>query len=329
MQEASTNGYERFGHKLEDFQKIRTLGTGTFGRVYLARFKETDRFYALKMLSKLEVVRLRQVQHIISEKNILARINFPFIVNLLCTFQDVRNVYLLEEYVMGGEMFSHLRRAGRFSNEMTKFYAAEITLALTYLHELEIIYRDLKPENLLLDHEGHIKIADFGFAKIVPERTWTLCGTPEYLAPEIIQSRGHGKPVDWWALGILIFEMLAGYPPFYDENTFTIYEKILAGRIVFPPHFHSDARDIVKRFLTADLSSRLGNLQGGSADVRGHRWFVGTNWEAVLQRKIQPPIVPVCSGPGDARNFEAYPETLPAHDDQINVQAFDHYFAGF
>ena len=169
------------------------------------------------MLCKIEVVRMRQVQHIVSEKNILARINFPFIVNLylgltrLCTFQDNRYVFLLEEYVIGGEMFSHLRRARRFTNEMTRFYAAEITLALEYLHNLNIIYRDLKPENLLLDHNGHIKIADFGFAKIVPDRTWTLCGTPEYLAPEIIQSRGHGRAVDWWALGILIFEMLAGY----------------------------------------------------------------------------------------------------------------------
>ena len=128
----------------------------------------------------------------------------------MCTFQDPKHVYLLEEYVIGGELFSHLRRAGRFSNEMTKFYTAEITLALEYLHNLQIVYRDLKPENLLLDHNGHIKIADFGFAKIVQDRTWTLCGTPEYLAPEIIQSKGHTKAVDWWALGILVFEMLAG-----------------------------------------------------------------------------------------------------------------------
>ncbi|KAJ3324793.1 hypothetical protein HDV06_006101 [Boothiomyces sp. JEL0866] len=262
-----TNGTERFGHTLDDFEKIRTL--------------------------------------------------------------DVKNVYLLLEFVIGGEMFSHLRRAGRFSNEMTKFYASEITLALVYLHSMDIIYRDLKPENLLLDHQGHIKIADFGFAKIVPDRTWTLCGTPEYLAPEIIQSRGHGKAVDWWALGILIFEMLAGYPPFFDDNPFGIYEKILAGRIVFPPHFHADARDLIKRFLTADLTNRLGNLSGGSDDVKNHRWFAGVNWEDVLERRIQAPIVPVWSGHGDPRNFEVYPEATKNAHDQVSLDPFQHYFQGF
>ncbi|KAJ3271761.1 hypothetical protein HDV01_006369 [Terramyces sp. JEL0728] len=262
-----TNGTERFGHRLEDFEKIRTL--------------------------------------------------------------DVKNVYLLLEFVIGGEMFSHLRRAGRFSNEMTKFYASEITLALVYLHNMDIIYRDLKPENLLLDHQGHIKIADFGFAKIVPDRTWTLCGTPEYLAPEIIQSRGHGKAVDWWALGILIFEMLAGYPPFFDDNPFGIYEKILAGKIVFPPHFHADARDLIKRFLTADLTNRLGNLSGGSEDVKNHRWFAGVNWQDVLDRKIQAPIVPVWSGHGDPRNFEVYPEATSSAFEQVSLDPFQHYFQGF
>ncbi|KAJ2999532.1 hypothetical protein HDV02_002679 [Globomyces sp. JEL0801] len=244
----------------------------------------------------------------------------------MCTFQDVRNVYLLEEYVIGGEMFSHLRRAGRFSNEMTKFYASEIVLALQYLHDMDIVYRDLKPENLLLDKDGHIKIADFGFAKIVPDRTWTLCGTPEYLAPEIIQSRGHGKAVDWWALGILIFEMLAGYPPFFDDNAFGIYEKILAGRIVFPPHFHPDGRAIIKHLLTADLTNRLGNLAGGSEEVKQHRWFNGVIWQDVFERKIQAPIVPVCAGPGDTRNFEAYPEAVPGANDHIPLDPFQHYF---
>lgn len=164
----------------------------------------------MKMLKKAEVVRLKQVEHINSEKEILAQINHPFLVNLYCTFQDDRNLYMLLEYVVGGELFSHLRRAGKFSNETTMIYAGEIVLALEYLHSLDIIYRDLKPENLLLDEEGHIRITDFGFAKKVEDRTWTLCGTPEYLAPEIIQSKGHGKAVDWWALGILIYEMLAG-----------------------------------------------------------------------------------------------------------------------
>ena len=166
----------------------------------------------MKVLRKTDVVRLRQVEHVNAERFILARIRHPFIVDLYATFQDHLNIYMLLSYVPGGELFSHLRRAQRFSADVTRFYLAIIVLALRYLHSFNIIYRDLKPENLLLDTRGYLKIADFGFAKVVDDRTWTLCGTPEYLAPEIIQSDGHGKAVDWWACGILCYEMLVGYP---------------------------------------------------------------------------------------------------------------------
>lgn len=271
----------------------------------------------MKVLPKAEIVRLKQVEHINSEKNILADIDFPFVVNMICTFQDNSNIYMLLEYVIGGELFSHLRRAGKFSNDVTRFYAAEIVLAIEYLHNQNIIYRDLKPENLLLDERGHIKITDFGFAKRVLDRTWTLCGTPEYLAPEIIQSSGHGKAVDWWALGILIYEMLAGYPPFFDENPFNIYEKILANRLVFPPHFHADAKDLIKKLLNTDRSRRLGNLSGGALDVKNHKWFRGVDWNLLLTKTIRAPNVPEAKFAGDTRNFENYPEIqqTPSQDD--------------
>ncbi|KAK9711003.1 cytochrome c oxidase subunit 1 [Basidiobolus ranarum] len=293
---------------LSNFELEQTLGTGTFGRVYLSRHKGTDNYYAMKVLKKEVVVRLKQVEHITSEKQILTLIDFPFAVNLFCAFQDDRNLYMLLEYVIGGELFSHLRRAGRFTGDMTRFYAAEIILAIEYLHSKDIIYRDLKPENLLLDEHGHIKITDFGFAKIVEDRTWTLCGTPEYLAPEIIQSKGHGKAVDWWALGILIFEMLAGYPPFFDDNPFGIYEKILDGRIMFPSHIDPVARDLIKKLLASDRTKRLGNLKGGSEDVKNHKWFRGINWQTVQDRKVPAPIVPLFRHPGDTSNFDRYPE---------------------
>ena len=254
-----------------------TLGTGTFGRVRLCKAADlkkafedegmtpekgsplqTNCVFALKIMKKSEVVRLKQVEHIKNEKEILSEVNHPFIVTLYCAFQDERNLYMLLEFIIGGELFTHLRKAGKFANDHTRFYAAQIVMALQYLHNDSVVYRDLKPENLLLDMIGYLKITDFGFAKKVEDRTWTLCGTPEYLAPEIIQSKGHGKAVDWWALGILVYEMLAGYPPFYDENPFGIYQKILAGKLEFPRHFETHARDLIRKLLTADRTKRIG-----------------------------------------------------------------------
>ncbi|ORX96454.1 Pkinase-domain-containing protein [Basidiobolus meristosporus CBS 931.73] len=317
-------------YSLKDFELLETLGTGTFGRVFLTRHRGTSNYYAMKVLKKTDVVRLKQVEHINSEKNILAQIQFPFIVNLFCSFQDSKNLYMLLEYIIGGELFSHLRRAGRFTNDMTRFYAAEIVQAIEYLHSKDIIYRDLKPENLLLDERGHIKITDFGFAKSVDDRTWTLCGTPEYLAPEIIQSRGHGRAVDWWALGILIFEMLAGYPPFFDDNPFGIYEKILEGRIMFPSHFEPLARDLIKKLLTADISKRLGNLKGGAEDVKRHKWFTGVDWQLVMAREIMAPIVPAYRHQGDTSNFDKYPEPeVEEPEDPTYEDPYYHLFRDF
>ena len=249
------------------------------------------------------------------------------------TYKDKINLYMLMEFVPGGEIFSHLRRAGRFSNEAGKFYAASIVLAIQSLHAKDIVYRDLKPENLLLDGKGFLKITDFGFAKIITDRTWTLCGTPEYLAPEIIQSKGHGKGVDWWALGVLIYEMLAGYPPFYDENPFGIYQKILSGRIEFPRHFDFHAKDIVRKLLAADRTKRLGNLKNGAEDIKKHKWFKGFDWNALINLAMTPPIVPELRGEGDTGNFDQYPESDEEDyaDDAplVDEETSDKLFASF
>ncbi|KAG0185654.1 hypothetical protein DFQ28_009021 [Apophysomyces sp. BC1034] len=243
------------------------------------------------------------------------------------TFQDHQNLYMVQEYVIGGEVFRHLRRAGRFSNDMTRFYAAEIVLAIEYLHSKNIIYRDLKPENLLLDAQGHIKITDFGFSKTVEDRTFTLCGTPEYLAPEIIQSKGHSKAVDWWSLGILCFEMLAGYPPFYDDNHFGIYERILAGKAHYPSYMDSNAKDFIKRLLVSDRTRRLGNLRGGAEDIKRHKWLRQTDWEGLLNKTVRAPLIPVQASEGDTSNFEKYP-VEPAQE-QTKGDPFRHLFADF
>ncbi|KAH3808354.1 cAMP-dependent protein kinase catalytic subunit PRKX-like isoform X2 [Dreissena polymorpha] len=307
---------------LSDYEILSTIGTGTFGRVVLVRNNDTRNYFALKVMAITEVIRLKQIEHVKNEKEILASISHPFIVNMYWANHDNTFLYMLMEYVPGGEVFSYLRNYGRFSNSMANFYASEIVSALEYLHSRSIVYRDLKPENLLLDRDGHLKITDFGFSKKLLDRTWTLCGTPEYLAPEIIQSKGHSKAVDWWSLGILIYEMIVGFPPFFDDQPFGIYEKILAGKIDWPRHIDPVAKDLIKKLLVPDRTKRLGNMKNGADDVKKHKWFKAVDWDDVLARKLSPPIIPKVTHNGDTKNFDTYSEddwqkTAPAAEKDV------------
>ncbi|PWA01899.1 hypothetical protein BB558_001970 [Smittium angustum] len=314
---------------IKDHQFYRTVGTGSFGRVMVVKNKKSNRFYAVKILNKAQIVKTKQVGHLNTERAVLAFCDCPFIVNIYGTGQDSKNLYMFMEYVSGGEVFTYLRKYKRFPSPVAKFYAAEVLVAFEYLHSHDIIYRDLKPENLLIDRKGHIKLTDLGFAKYVPDITWTLCGTPDYLAPEIIQAKGYGKSVDWYSLGVLIFEMIAGYPPFYEDDHYKLYERILANKIQWPSKFDKVAADLVKKLVTPDLTKRYGNLQNGSRDISSHRWFAEVNWNKLARKEISAPLIPPTKKEGDTSNFDKYPESNEKYGDTKNFDPYSALFEDF
>ena len=297
--------------KLSDFEKLQTVGLGSFGRVRLCRYKKNDKVYVMKILKKMEIIKQKQVDHVYSEFNILSVLNHPFIVQLVgLNFDDPKYLYFIIEYVQGGELFTLLRTRGSFPLEQAKFYTAHIITIFEYLHGKNIIYRDLKPENILINKNGYLKLTDFGFAKYLDnEKTYTLCGTPEYLAPEIILNKGHGKPVDWWTMGILLYEMLVGIDPFSDDDPMQTYQKIIKGKINFPKDFDKNAKSLIKHLLTADTTKRYGCLKNGVKDILNHRLFIGYDWKNFVFLKMEPPYIPPIKSATDTSNFESYPDS--------------------
>ena len=306
----------------KDFELLQILGEGAFGKVKLAKNKKTGEYIAIKQLKKLEIIKMKQIDHVKNENFILCSLEHPLLVKMTGMTQDSRYLYIGMEYIAGGELFTYLRKVGKFSASQSAFYAGNVALMFEYLHSQNVIYRDLKPENLLINPDGYLKLTDFGFAKVVEGRTFTLCGTPEYLAPEILLNKGYGKGVDWWTLGILLYEMIAGIDPFNDSDPMGIYQKILRGRILFPKTFNKDARSLVKHLLVADLSKRYGNLKRASQDVKNHRFFDIINWKLMLQKKIVAPYIPKVKSVSDTSNFKVgnigkdkdVPEINPAKD---------------
>jgi protein kinase X len=220
-----------------EYQVIRTIGEGSYGRVKLIKNKKTKKTYALKILPKQQIIDLRQINHVYSELTILKEISHPFIVHLNNFFQDETNLYFQSEYVAGGELFTLMLNEGKLQVEQVKFYSAQLVSIFEYLHSKKIIYRDLKPENVLINSTGYLKLTDFGMAKRIESKTYTICGTPEYMAPEIVLNQGHGSPADWWSLGILLYEMLVGITPFTDKDPTIIYQKVIEGKYHFPKEF--------------------------------------------------------------------------------------------
>jgi len=295
---------------LNDLELLETIGTGTFSRIRLVRCLLDKKYYALKKMAKSAIVKHGQVVHVQNEVMILSHLRSKLVVDMVAMFQDDNNLYICLEYVPGGELFSHLRKKEHFSNDEAKFYAVEVAAALNEMHSHDIVYRDLKPENLLLSKDGHIKIVDFGFAKVVPDQTFTLCGTPEYLAPEVIDGNGYGLAVDWWALGVLLHEMLYGFPPYYASNPFKVYEKILSGTLMFPatPLTGVSAQMAMRSFLTRDRKKRAGCGRGGFKGITKLQYFKGTSWESAARLLLMPPAVPTVAIDGDTSNYDFFPE---------------------
>lgn len=223
---------------LEAFDIIRVVGKGSFGKVFLVREKETSTLYAMKVLKKDYIIRKNQVEHTKTERNVLGYVHHPFIVGLNMAFQTPDKLFFVLDYCAGGELFFHLGRMGRFPEVQARFYTAQITLAIQYVHSLDIIYRDLKPENVLLDHRGNVRLTDFGLSKegVSDDSSGanSFCGTPEYIAPEVLLRQGHGRAVDWWSTGALLYEMLSGLPPFYSRSREVMFEKIMKAELNFP-----------------------------------------------------------------------------------------------
>ncbi|KAJ6099930.1 hypothetical protein N7467_001465 [Penicillium canescens] len=293
--------------KMEDFDLLKVVGKGSFGKVMQVMKKDTGRIYALKTIRKAHIISRSEVTHTLAERSVLAQINNPFIVPLKFSFQSPEKLYLVLAFVNGGELFHHLQREQRFDINRARFYTAELLCALECLHGFKVIYRDLKPENILLDYTGHIALCDFGLCKLDmkdEDRTNTFCGTPEYLAPELLLGNGYTKSVDWWTLGVLLYEMLTGLPPFYDENTNEMYRKILQEPLTFPT---SDivppaARDLLTRLLDRDPVRRLG--ANGAAEIKSHHFFANIDWRKLLQRKYEPSFRPNVVDARDTDNFD-------------------------
>uniref|UniRef100_A0A3Q3WNY1 cGMP-dependent protein kinase n=1 Tax=Mola mola TaxID=94237 RepID=A0A3Q3WNY1_MOLML len=287
---------------LGDFNVICTLGMGGFSRVELVQLKnEASRSFALKVLKKRHIVDTSQQGHILSERRIMMEAHSPFIIRLYRTFRDSKCLYMLLEACLGGELWTLLRDRGSFDDSTTRFYTGCVIEALACLHSQGIIYRDLKPENIILDNRGYAKLVDFGFAKKVGlgKKTWTFCGTPEYVAPEIILNKGHDSSADCWSLGILVFELLSGSPPFSGSDPMKTYNIILRGidMVEFPKKITKSAANLIKR-----LCRFHGNLSFS------FRWFEGFNWDGLRQGTIDSPYTPSVDGPLDNSNFDYFPE---------------------
>jgi serine/threonine kinase 38 len=345
---------------LGDYEKVRVIGRGAFGEVRVVRDKNSGEIFAMKIMKKSEMLKKNQVAHIRAERDVLALADNPWVVKLDYSFQDEKNLYLVMEFLQGGDLMTVLMDKDILSEEATRFYIAEIAMAIHSVHRLNYVHRDLKPDNILLDTNGHIKLSDFGLCKAfdngaqsyldqyksvakdaagkdikdsktaqqyAPKRkqwkqrgrqlAYSTVGTPDYIAPEVFAQTGYGQECDWWSLGVIMYECLVGYPPFYAEDPMSTCRKIVNWKktLVFPPeaNLSEAAKDLISK-LICDAANRISFDQ-----LKKHKFFEGIDWENL--RKLKSPIVPEVDGPTDCRHFDDFPDEEPAAEDEGDAPA--------
>jgi protein kinase A/protein kinase X len=296
-----------------------TVGVGGTGRVRMVKAKDRPEAapMALKIQHKATVIKKNQVNYVKDEMKLLSTFDHPFVVKLHECWQDQTSIYMLMDFVNGGDLFSASHK-WKISEKEAQLWTAELVLAIEYLHSKDVAHRDIKPENTLVDNEGHLRLTDFGFAKVVKTRLWTLLGTPMYVAPEMIQKVGHGCGVDWWSLGVVTYEILAGMAPFRADTTKGIHEKILKGEYHTPSHFTAKAKDLIRKLLR-DRSRRLGCMKEGAAEIKKHEWFSTVDFNEVFHRRVPSSYNPKVISADDTSQFDKYPESDDGHLSALSV----------
>jgi len=306
---------------LQDFQKLKVLGRGAFGKVVLVKFLQTNELFALKILKKKYIIKKKQIDHTKTERYVLEKLNHPFIVKLHFAFQDEKKLYFVTEFMQGGELFFHLLKNSKYKEKDVRFYMSEILLAIEYMHSQNLIYRDLKPENILIAKDGHIKLTDFGLSKLLTEpsdKTYTICGTPEYLAPEIILEKGYDKTCDWFSFGVIMFEMFCGYHP-YKHNQGKINKDLYSKPLRIPDYVPKFAKDLILKLTVTNPKKRIG--YNGANEVKSHSFFSEVNFDKVINKKVKPPFIPKIKNETDLKYFdkEFTSEMVETYDNRMSL----------
>ncbi|TDH73145.1 hypothetical protein CCR75_007072 [Bremia lactucae] len=336
---------ERRPLSINDFDLLKVVGRGAFGKVLLVRKKDgknSGQIYAMKILVKSHIIKNDQIENTKAEQHILKEISHPYVVRLRYAFQNADKLYLIMDYYPGGSMFYHLRKSKRFAEDRTRLYMAQLLTALMHLHSKQIAYRDLKLENILMDPKGNIALTDFGLSKegqLVDGAVRasqadmgmkTICGTAEYMAPELLRHQPYGKVVDWWSYGILLFEMLTGRTPFVDRNRRQMFKNIMQSEVIYPSHISPVARSLISKLLNRDPARRLGGGPNGGRDIMAHPFFEPIDWDMLMRKEIEPPFVPDVSSVDDITNVPEMFQNMAAVDSPVDKKNGEgHHFDDF